>query len=99
MCGLLGSDNIWKSGIWGCKNIKILRKSPLKLSKKNIFTVGNLKKIFMEHDLYLIYEWHKRQIDNFDPYNVLLVIATNTKTRATYDWFCRPGSHSLDKVL
>ncbi len=43
----------------------------------DIFTVGNLKNIFMEHDLYLIYEWHKRQIDHFDPYNVLLVIATN----------------------
>ncbi len=24
---------IWKSGIWGCKKIKILRKSPLKLFK------------------------------------------------------------------
>ncbi len=24
---------IWKSGIWGCKKNKILRKSPLKLSK------------------------------------------------------------------
>ncbi len=36
MCGLLdriifGWDtNIWKSGIWGCKKLKILRKSPLR---------------------------------------------------------------------
>ncbi len=46
----------------------------------DIFTVGNLQNIFMEHDLYLIsYNdfWHKRKIDHFDPYNVLLVIATN----------------------
>ncbi len=29
-----GRDTItWKSGIWGCKNIKMLRKLPLKLSK------------------------------------------------------------------
>ncbi len=33
----------------------------------DIFTVGNLQNIFMEHDLYLR---HKRKIHNFDPYNV-----------------------------
>uniref|UniRef100_A0A671KSX6 Protein TASOR-like n=1 Tax=Sinocyclocheilus anshuiensis TaxID=1608454 RepID=A0A671KSX6_9TELE len=38
----------------------------------DIFTVGNVQNIFMEHDF-----WHKRKMDNFDPYNVLLVIATN----------------------
>ncbi len=27
---MYGLDNIWKSGIWGCKKIEILRKSPLK---------------------------------------------------------------------
>ncbi len=46
----------------------------------DIFTVGILQNIFMEHDLYLIYPndfWHKRKIDNFDPYNVLLAIAKN----------------------
>ncbi len=37
----------------------------------DIFTVGNLQNIFMEHDL-----WHKRKIYNFDPNNVLLAIAT-----------------------
>ncbi len=44
----------------------------------DIFTVGILRNIFMEHDLYLIsYDfWHKK-INNFDPYNVLLAIATN----------------------
>ncbi len=33
----------------------------------------------MEHDLYLISDdfWYKIKINNFDPYNVLLVIATN----------------------
>ncbi len=43
----------------------------------DIFTVGNLQNIFMEHDLYLISFWHKRKMDHFDPYNVLLAIATN----------------------
>ncbi len=39
----------------------------------DIFIVGNLQNIFMVHDLY----FHKRQMYNFDPYNVLLAIATN----------------------
>ncbi len=45
----------------------------------DIFMVGNVQNIFMEHDLYLISNdfWHTRKIDNFDPYNVLLAIATN----------------------
>ncbi len=44
----------------------------------DIFTVGHLQNIFMEHYLFLIlyFFWHKRQINNFDPYNVLLAIAT-----------------------
>ncbi len=48
-----------------------------------IFTVGNLQNIFMEHDLYLIsYDfWHKRKINHFDPYTVLLAIATNIPQR------------------
>ncbi len=40
----------------------------------DIFMVGNLQNIFMEHDLYFM---HKRKIDNFDLYNVWLAIATN----------------------
>ncbi len=40
----------------------------------DIFTVGNVQNIFMEHDLYFC---HKRKIYNFDPYNVFLAIATN----------------------
>ncbi len=39
--------------------------------------VENLQNIFMEHDLYLLDFWHKRKMDNFDSYNVLLAIATN----------------------
>ncbi len=64
MCGLLWLDNIWKSGIWGCKKIEILRKSSLKFLAMHItqiqtlsfdiFTVGNVQNIFMEHDFYLI---------------------------------------------
>ncbi len=38
----------------------------------DIVTVGNLQNIFMEHVF-----WHKRKINNFDPYNLLLAIATN----------------------
>ncbi len=43
----------------------------------DIFTVGNLQNIFMEHDQYPNDFWLKRKIYNFDPYNVLLSIATN----------------------
>ncbi len=44
-----------------------------------IFTVGHLQNIFMEHDLYLIFNdfWYKRKMYNFGPNNVLLAIATN----------------------
>ncbi len=52
----------------------------------DIFTVWNLRNIFMEHDLYLISYWHKRQIDHFDPYNVLLVIATNIPVQLMTDF-------------
>ncbi len=76
---------ILKSVIWGCKKIiKKLRKIAFKAvrmkflaiyihNKKlsvDIFTIGSLQNIFMEHDLYLI-------SDNFDPYNLLFAIATN----------------------
>ncbi len=58
----------WKSGIWGCKTNRNIEKIAFivvqikflamhiinqKLSF-DIFTVGNLQNIFMEHDLYLI---------------------------------------------
>ncbi len=44
----------------------------------DIFAVGNSINIFMEHELYHIISyhndfWHKRKIDNFDPYDVLLL--------------------------
>ncbi len=39
-----------------------------------IFTVENLQNISMEHQYHF---WHKREMYNFDPYNVLLAIATN----------------------
>ncbi len=44
----------------------------------DMFTIGSLQNIFMEHDLnILINFWHKIKIDKFDPYSVLLAIATN----------------------
>ncbi len=58
---------IWKSGILGCKKIKIekiaIKVVQMKFLAMNItnqkwsfdiFTVENLQNIFMEHDLYLI---------------------------------------------
>ncbi len=44
-----------------------------------IFTIRNWQNIVMEHDPNNF--WHKEKIYNFDPYTVLLAIAT-------YDWFC-----------
>ncbi len=40
----------------------------------DIFTAGNVQNIFMEHNDF----WHKRKVDHFDPYSVLLAIATHT---------------------
>ncbi len=59
---------IWKSGIWGCKKNQNIEKITSKVVQMkflamhitnqklsfDIFTVGNLQNIFMEHDLYLI---------------------------------------------
>ncbi len=44
-----------------------------------ITAVRNVQNIFMEHDL--IDFWHKIKIYNFDPYTVLLTIATNIPQR------------------
>ncbi len=66
MYGLLWSDIICKSGIWGATNhiekiiFKVVQMKFLAMhntSQKlsiNIFTVGHLQNIFMKHDLYLI---------------------------------------------
>ncbi len=45
----------------------------------DVFTVGNWQNIFIEHDLYLLSLWFLafKKIDNFDPYNIFLAIATN----------------------
>ncbi len=48
----------------------------------DIFMIGNVLNIFMEHDLnILMIFWHKREMYNFDPYNVFLVIVTNIPQR------------------
>ncbi len=48
----------------------------------NIFTVGNLLNIFMEHDLNILMIFGiKEKKDNFDPYNVFLAISTNIPQR------------------
>jgi len=65
MYGLLWSDNICKSGIWGCNKIQILRKIIFKVVQMkflamditnqklsfDIFMVRNVQNIFIEHDL------------------------------------------------
>ncbi len=44
----------------------------------DIFMVGHLQNIFMEHDLNILMIFGIiRKINNFDTYNVLLSIATN----------------------
>ncbi len=53
----------------------------------NIFTVGNVLNIFMEHDPNDF--WHKIKMHNFDPYSVLLSIAA-------HDCFCAPDSHIMN---
>ncbi len=89
MCGktIFGRDTtIWKSGIWECKKILNIKKIAFKLKMKflamymtnqklsfDIFTVGNLQSIFMEHDLYwMIFD--NRKIYNYDPHNVYLLL-------------------------
>ncbi len=48
----------------------------------NIITVGHLQNIFMEHDLNILMIFGiKDKMYNFDPYNVLLAIATNIPQR------------------
>ncbi len=68
MYGLLWSDNIWKSGIWGCKKnlniekiiFKVVQMKFLAMHITNqklsfdIFTVGDLLNIFMKHDLNIL---------------------------------------------
>ncbi len=66
---MFGRDTtIWKSGIWGCKKNQNIEKIAFKVVQMkflgmyitnqklifDIFTVGNLQNILMEHDLYLI---------------------------------------------
>ncbi len=87
------NTTIWKSGIWGCKKNPNIEKITFKVVQMkflaihitnqkwsfDIFTVGNLQNIFIEHDLFLIswWFWYKRKIYSCDPYNVFLAIATN----------------------
>ncbi len=66
---IFGRDTtIWKSGIWGCKKNLNIEKIAFKVVQMkflamhityqklsfDIFTVGNVKNIFLEHDLYLM---------------------------------------------
>ncbi len=95
MYGLLWSDNICKSGIWGMqKNLNIEKiifkffqikflEMHITNQKLNvdIFTVGNVQNIFMEHDLNILMIFGIKENYYFDPYNVLLAIAKNIPQR------------------
>ncbi len=95
---IFGRDTtIWKTGIWVCKKIpntekiafKVVQMKSLAMHISNqkwtfdIFTVGKLLNMFMEHDLYIIslckgfFLW---KIDNSDPF---LAIATNIPVQLT----------------
>ncbi len=68
MYGLLWEGNICKSGIWGCKKYINIEKIIFKVVQMkflamhitnqklsfNMFTVGNVLNIFMEHDLNIL---------------------------------------------
>ncbi len=43
----------------------------------DIFKVGHLQNIFMEHDLDILMIFGIKENNNFDPYNVFLAISTN----------------------
>ncbi len=47
----------------------------------DIFTVGNLQNIFMKHDIYPNDFCYNIKINSFDPFNVVLAIATNIPQR------------------
>ncbi len=65
---MYGLDNIWKSGIWGCKKNLNIKKIIFKVVQMkflamhitnqklsfDIFTVGNVQNILMEHDLNIL---------------------------------------------
>ncbi len=56
----------------------------------DVFTVGHVQNIFMEHDLNIPMIFAIKKY-NFDPYNVLLSIATNIAQRL----LCSKLSYSL----
>ncbi len=64
---MYGLDNIWKSGIWGCKkskywenHFKVVQIKFLAMHITNqklsfdVFMIGNVQNIFMEHDLNIL---------------------------------------------
>ncbi len=78
----------------GAKNLNIekiifkvvqMKLLAMHINKQKIsFDILNVQNIFMEHDLnILMIFWHKIKMYNFDPYNVLLAIATNKPVQLT----------------
>ncbi len=57
----------------------------------DIFTVGHLLNIFMEHDLNDF--GHKIKMDNFDPYSVFWAIALNIPQRLKTGFVLQGHTH------
>ncbi len=63
----------------------------------DVFTVGNLQNmIFIKYPNDF---WHKRKMNNFDPYNVFLAIATNIPQRLKTAFLVQGHTHIHIHIL
>ncbi len=105
MYGLLWSDNICKSGIWGRKeNLNIekiffkivqIKFLAMHITNQNwsfdIFMIGNLLNIFMEHDLNILMIFGIKDKSIIWPIQCIFGYFYKY-TCSAYDCFCTPGT-------
>ncbi len=65
----------------------------------DIFTVRNVQNIFMEHDLNILMTFGIKEKHNFDPYNVLLAIATNIPVLLMTDYVLQSNIFILILII